>query len=56
MRKSSERNKSSSGNGIEEDYSEEGFEEESLGNSQLNAAPSQKTPISNAWGSSNEKR
>jgi len=34
MRKSSERQGNSSGNnGIEEDYSEEGFEEESLGNS-----------------------
>ena len=52
MRKSSERQGNSSGNnGIEEDYSEEGFEEESLGNSQLNVAGS-KTPVSNAWGSS----
>ena len=49
MRKSSERKQSS--NGIEEDYSEEGFEEESLGNSQLNIG-SQKTPVSNAWGQS----
>lgn len=50
MRKSSERKPPSSSNGgIEEDYSEEGFEEESLGNSQLNMV-SQKTPASNAWG------
>lgn len=50
MRKSSERKSSSGNNGIEEDYSEEGFEDESLGNSQLNIASS-KTPVSNAWGS-----
>ena len=50
MRKSSERKSSSGNNGIEEDYSEEGFEEESLGNSQLNISKS-KTPVNNAWGS-----
>ena len=39
MRKSVDRERKSSSN-IEEAYSEDGFEEESLGNSQLNAGNS----------------
>ena len=51
MRKSQEMRERKSSSNIEEAYSEDGFEEESLGNSQLNAGASlnQRTP-SNAMG------
>ena len=40
MRKSSDRNNKSSSGNIEEEYSGDGFDEESLGNSQLNVGNS----------------